>query len=291
MKIRIIGLFMLLTTGIVYCESASNHALNGEAEEQYTGSQRPRYVRTGRGLKALSSCGYPPELTHPESLKGKKVLDLATGKGDLVEDLRAAPYNVDIVGLDIYLSEAQKKKPYFIQADATHTGLANESFDYIFSSFGVFYYGEAEGIPNDGLELKEYAREAKRILKPGGKIAIVPAPLMPDKFKKTIERVGGLKVILHPEATCGWGWLEIEKIPFQGDRAKACEEYGKDVGQAVALALAKKNDSDLQSSFLVIALVAQRCTEACFSPEKEKRVLETCEKLSRGEIDLSDVKL
>ena len=95
-------------------------------------------------------------------------MDLGTGDGQFVCDLLNKGINA--IGVDIYLSERQKQSKAFIEADARKIPIPNDSVDFIYSSFSIFFEGYGENF-SDAF-LIEALNEAKRILKPRGKIRI-----------------------------------------------------------------------------------------------------------------------
>lgn len=96
----------------------------------------------------------------------KSVLDAGCGGGSFVQYLRSLGANAH--GLDLELSPLQACRPdLFTKADMSATGLADESFDYIFSSFSVFYYE-----PENYRLLQQILSEFARLLKPGGMVLL-----------------------------------------------------------------------------------------------------------------------
>tara|TARA_Y100000590_G_C15498996_1_gene930831 strand:- start:223 stop:942 length:720 start_codon:yes stop_codon:yes gene_type:complete len=106
--------------------------------------------------------------------KSHKLIDIATGTGDVVFAMHKKFNNI-LVGLDIAdkmiaLANTKKKKKNlshqditFIQGDAEDLGFSDNSFDGLTISFGFRNLGDYD----KGLS------EFYRVLKPGGKIAIL----------------------------------------------------------------------------------------------------------------------
>lgn len=133
------------------------------------------FTRTNRGVFELTDEHYfPKEFLKASNFKNKKVLDLACGDGRLVEDLRRE--GVEIVGLDVHLNDYQKARPYYIRAEADHSGLPSASFDVILTVQGPISYL----FDSDADYVRYILKEANRLLKPGGELWI--SPLDQDKM-------------------------------------------------------------------------------------------------------------
>jgi demethylmenaquinone methyltransferase/2-methoxy-6-polyprenyl-1,4-benzoquinol methylase len=135
----------------------------------------------------------------PALLAGTHTLDVACGTGDLALTLAEAG-QARITGLDFcrpMLEVASKKAAErqrwipFIEADALRLPFAPETFDVVTIAFGLRNLASVEG----GL------RELFRVLKPGGKIAVLEfsSPVIPGfralfqfYFSRVLPRIGGL---------------------------------------------------------------------------------------------------
>jgi ubiquinone/menaquinone biosynthesis C-methylase UbiE len=171
------------------------------------------YNRTNRGLDLLTYF-YPRAKFDPANMRGKKVLDVAMGGGRFVRELRSA--GVEAYGLDIALSSLQMADVYvgkrtlgknglllspdlgrghFIQADATHTGLASNQFDVIFSTYSMFEYNL--GPSGNSAFLKNVLTELCRIIKVGGVIRISPffENSTAQYMRELVDQVYGLQII------------------------------------------------------------------------------------------------
>ena len=103
---------------------------------------------------------------------GDKVLDVATGTGDIAFAIRKK-YKTEITGLDLSVNmlEVAKKKSKkfnikditFIEGDAENLPFENNTFDKLVISYGFRNLGD----PKKGLH------EFYRVLKPGGKVGIL----------------------------------------------------------------------------------------------------------------------
>jgi hypothetical protein len=118
------------------------------------------YMRTNRGVDEYRY-GFDAR-----TMKGKRVLDLGTGNGRFVRQARKL--GVLAEGVDLVLTRAQKRSPYFHEVDATDTGLPSASYDQIVSCASLFSYESN----NVRLMSKAFA-EVHRLLKPGGRITLM----------------------------------------------------------------------------------------------------------------------
>ena len=105
-----------------------------------------------------------------------RILDLATGSGDLALTIRAACPGSFLVGADfchpMLLHAQQKGLAHLVAADGLHLPFADESFDALTIAFGL---RNMESWPR-GLG------EMRRVLRPGGHVLVLdfsipPAPL------------------------------------------------------------------------------------------------------------------
>lgn len=108
-----------------------------------------------------------------KSSNPKRLLDIATGTGDLAfEAIKQMPH-LELIGLDLsegMLSKARVKaknkaldKMQFVKGDSENLGFDNDSFDAITVAFGVRNFENLEA----GLA------EMHRVLRPGGRVAIL----------------------------------------------------------------------------------------------------------------------
>jgi len=134
--------------------------------------------------------------------KSHKLIDIATGTGDVVFAMHKKFNNI-LVGLDIadkmisLAIKKQKKKDFsreditFIQGDAEDLGFSDNSFDGLTIAFGFRNLGDYD----KGLS------EFFRVLKPGGKIAILEfskptskwfVPIFKFYFNKIVPILGAI---------------------------------------------------------------------------------------------------
>jgi SAM-dependent methyltransferase len=142
------------------------------------------YARTNRSLRHFQR-DHAELALGLDTAQGKRVLDAATGDGQLVNDLREA--KVEAFGLDIYLSAAQRKLPYFVEASIDQTTLSAGQFHIVISAYGPFYYLHYD---------KEFhlraLKELSRVLKPGGEIRLEPASV--PTIRAVIKNIPDLAV-------------------------------------------------------------------------------------------------
>ena len=102
-----------------------------------------------------------------EAKNPEAVLDLATGSGDLAEEIQLRLPNARVVGADFcvpMLDEARKRKiSQLVAADGMALPFADDSFDVVTVAFGLRNMADwALGI-----------REMSRVLKPGGMMLVL----------------------------------------------------------------------------------------------------------------------
>lgn len=97
----------------------------------------------------------------------KRVLDLATGSGDLARTLRSACPGVQIVGADFCLPMLEvaheKKIPSLVQADGLRLPFRDSIFDALTVAFGLRNMASWESA----------LREMNRVLRPGGLLLVM----------------------------------------------------------------------------------------------------------------------
>lgn len=173
----------------------------GTMVKTYTGAE---YAQSNKSVVDMIKLGTYP-LSFFVDLKGKKVLDVATGGGQFVIDLKKL--GINILGLDIAPHQNFKKYPKnFIVADAADTKLPEKSFDRVFSAWSIFSMGKE----SFDFEIKVLT-EIKRILKDDGKIRF--GCVVPDEIEKIALQVGGLKVTKKESFadSLDRGWIELVK--------------------------------------------------------------------------------
>lgn len=135
----------------------------------------------------------------PSLVEGARVLDVACGTGDLSLVLATAGA-AEVVGLDFcrpMLEIARRKaeagpcRVPFVEGDALRLPFADETFDAVTIAFGL----------RNLAGLKEGLGELRRILRPGGRVAVLEfsSPVLPGfralfrfYFTRVLPRIGGL---------------------------------------------------------------------------------------------------
>lgn len=113
---------------------------------------------------------------------GERVLDLATGTGDLALDALAAAAGAEVVGADftVEMMRVGRRRPgadalTWLAADALALPFADESFDAVIQGY----------LLRNVLDIPLALAEQYRVLRPGGRVVVLetspstPAPLQP----------------------------------------------------------------------------------------------------------------
>jgi len=142
-------------------------------------SEKKRYIRsmfdaivpTYDILNRILSMGidnlWRRDLAKNSGLKGKMVLDLCCGTGDLTRQI--ARYGGDVFSLDFSFNMLKKGMlkgwlgQHNVSADACTLPFKNNSFDFLTIAFGI------RNIP----DIDVFLRESLRVLKPEGKLLIL----------------------------------------------------------------------------------------------------------------------
>lgn len=139
----------------------------------------------------------PTRAVDPKNLAGSRVLDVGTGYGQFVLDLRTL--DIEAYGIDITHYTQWGDCPYLLQMDAAHTTFSAESFDSIFSFYGPL----SSEIPPGTLPIM--LLEMKRILKIGGHLWItIVAPKYAARLHEALATISD---------------LEVHEIPLKEDRS------------------------------------------------------------------------
>ncbi len=184
------------------------------------------YERTNRSLKQLcDEQFYPPEFFYTGTFGGK-VLDVGTGNGQLVFDLKAK--DADVQGLDVFLTPKQIKSGLFRQADVRDTGYPTGEFKVIFATETILSYSDAAGVSRKADYHRRVLGELRRILVDDGvlRVSTVPLPTTNDSLGRIVVdevslqrqyagtgmRVKSYQKRIEQRASVR-GWIELEKVP------------------------------------------------------------------------------
>lgn len=165
------------------------------------------YNRTNRTFAQLSL-----ELLYPSELlsipKGTRMLDVGCGGGSIVESLRRQ--GVDAVGSDIILSNWQRKRPYYVEAQGHRLPFREGEFDIVYSTWSFLAYEGGRQDPAGQKAVVDFLGELSRVTKPGGVIRLSPVP-----FEKFVDESGRLQVAF-PEIEAAikeLPGLKVHRIP------------------------------------------------------------------------------
>lgn len=165
------------------------------------------YFRTSRESQALINAGAPHEFFNYRNMQGKKALDVGTGGGSFVIEL--IKNGVKAIGIDIAKSNNKIDNPKLFKIrDASNTKFADKTFDFVYSSYSVFYYHEKINFKIKVL------KELKRITKNQGKIRL--GPLSKIEILKITKKIGDLKITNITKGISSYfgrnTWVELTKI-------------------------------------------------------------------------------
>jgi demethylmenaquinone methyltransferase/2-methoxy-6-polyprenyl-1,4-benzoquinol methylase len=155
----------------------------------------------------LLSCGFDflwrsSAARHVAGWKPQRILDLATGSGDLALTLRRACPGSTVVGADFcrpMLLEAQRKQQtLLVECDALHLPFRPQSFDAVTIAFGL------RNMEN----WKAALVEINRVLRPGGHLLILDFSI-PTGFTRGIYRF-----YLHNILPSVAAWVTRERTAY-----------------------------------------------------------------------------
>jgi SAM-dependent methyltransferase len=171
------------------------------------------YSITGRGYDVLQRTTYPPEYL-ADLTPDMRILDVGTGDGSFVEDLRNRGFT-GAEGIDIG-DALPDDKPYLKQVAIEDADYPDNTFDRIFSSYSIFCYPEPQSFQKAALE------KMARILKPGGKIRLAPLRSA-EELKALVREVPALAVT---DEGAGDRCIELKKVvakPVNSEIKKAID--------------------------------------------------------------------
>lgn len=167
------------------------------------GSIAPRYDLVNHALSLRRDVAWRRRLAERVGRQGaKRVLDLATGTGDVLLALLKAGAAPMAVGLDLtpemlHLARQKLQKNgapdsyTLLQGDAAWTAFAADTFDAVTVAFGI------RNMPDAGAAL----REMRRVLRPGGRAYVLEFSLPTNAlirpfylayFRHAVPTLGGL---------------------------------------------------------------------------------------------------
>lgn len=128
------------------------------------------FDRTTRGYSRLAAMGIfknCPEITSQDDGRPLRVLDVPTGTGTLVYDLRKAGIYAD--GVDMVLEEGQQREPFFMsETMGSLSALPEKYYDVALSLWGPLSYNYK------GFDTQGALEELARLTRQGGKIIVAP---------------------------------------------------------------------------------------------------------------------
>lgn len=160
------------------------------------------------------------------SWRPTRILDLATGSGDLALTLRAACPEALIIGADFchpMLRIAQRKKvPHLVNADGLALPFAEAVFDVVTVAFGLRNMASWPGA----------LAEMRRVLKPGGRLLIldfsIPRAPMVWLYRPYLHHILPRIAALLTQEKAAYEYLgdSIEKFPHGAAMCGLLEESG-----------------------------------------------------------------
>lgn len=167
--------------------------------------------------------------------KPARILDLATGSGDLALTLHAACPKALLIGADFchpMLQVAQRKQvPHLVVADGLALPFSDASFDALTVAFGLRNMSSWSGALS----------EMRRVLKPGGHILIldfsVPPPPLVWLYRPYLHYVLPRIAALLTKEKAAYDYLgaSIEQFPHGQAMCRLLEEAGFDEAKSEPL--------------------------------------------------------
>jgi len=160
------------------------------------------------------------------SHRPSRVLDLATGSGDLAIALQKACPHAQIVGADFclpMLEEARRKNiPFLVQADGLALPFGEGTFDAVTVAFGLRNMASWE----------KALSEMHRVLRAGGLLVVLDFSLPPRGFLRTLYRFYLHRILPR---IAGWATGRAEAYEYLGE---SIEKFPRGTGMEKLVAAA-----------------------------------------------------
>jgi len=141
-----------------------------------------------------------------------RILDLATGSGDLAIALQKACPNAQVIGADFclpMLEEARRKNvPHLVQADGLALPFRGSTFDAVTVAFGLRNMASWE----------KALSEMHRVLRPGGLLVVLDFSLPPKGPLREIYRLYLHRILPR---IAGWTTGRAEAYEYLGESIEA----------------------------------------------------------------------
>src|SRR5213594_1881300 len=227
----------------------------------------------GEALQASLGCGNPTALAKLNP--GEVVLDLGSGGGIdvLLSAKRVGPtgkaYGLDMTDEMLALANENKRKAgaenvEFLRGEIEHIPLPDNSVDVIISNCVVNLSADKDAV----------LREAFRVLKPGGRLAVsdvVTRGHVPADVRRSMELwvgciAGALEENEYRDKLASAGFEQVEIEPTRIYRVEDAREFLTEKGLDVD-ALAPKVDGKFMSAFVrATKAKSAKTTEGCCAP-------------------------
>ncbi|OHE77543.1 MAG: methyltransferase [Verrucomicrobia bacterium RIFCSPHIGHO2_12_FULL_41_10] len=172
----------------------------------------------------------------------KRLLDIATGNGDLAVAIKKKSPSTQIIGADfchaMLLEAAKKNIPWLVEADGLSLPFANESFDAVTIAFGLRNMASWE----TGLH------EMERVLCPGGHLLILDFSLPKVLLLLPLYRFYLHKIL---PSVAGWVTGQPEAYSYMGT---SIEQFPS--GKAMEILLEQSGFCETKSQPLTLGVVS-----------------------------------
>ncbi len=226
----------------------------------------------GEALQASLGCGNPTALAKLKP--GEVVLDLGSGGGIdvLLSAKRVGPtgkaYGLDMTDEMLALANENKRKAgaenvEFLRGEIEHIPLPDNSVDVIISNCVI----------NLSADKDQVLREAFRVLKPGGRLAVsdvVTRGEVDEQIRKNVLLwvgcvAGALEEGEYRDKLVSAGFEQVEIEPTRIYRVDDAREFLSEKGLDVD-AIALQVDGKFMSAFVRATKAAAKTAESCCAP-------------------------